>query len=136
MGTWSHEPFGNDGANDWAYGLDEVSDLSLIEQTIDRVLESGAEYLDASDAEEAIAAVEVVAHLLGRGTQHDSYTKKVQEWARKVTAKPNPALRNKARQVLQRVVSENSELQELWSESNEADLWLASIHQLRKALEA
>jgi len=27
MGTWSHEPFGNDDANDWAYRLEEEEDL-------------------------------------------------------------------------------------------------------------
>jgi hypothetical protein len=31
MGAWSHEPFGNDDAGDWAYGLDESRDLGLIE---------------------------------------------------------------------------------------------------------
>lgn len=136
MGAWSHEPFGNDTANDWAYGLEDVSDLSYIEETIDRVLEDGTQYLEASDAEKAIAAVEVIAHLLGRATQKDSYTKKVEKWVEKVTTKPNPALRNKARQVLQRVISGNSELQELWSESNEVEAWLASIQQLRGALDA
>jgi hypothetical protein len=29
MGAWSHEPFGNDDANDWAYDLEQVSDLSF-----------------------------------------------------------------------------------------------------------
>ncbi len=31
MGVWSHEPFGNDTANDWAYGLEETTDLSYVE---------------------------------------------------------------------------------------------------------
>lgn len=135
MGAWSPEPFGNDTANDWAYDLDNVTDLSYIEKTIDRALEAGAKYLGVSDAEEAIAAVEVLAHLMGKPTQQDSYTAKVETWVRTVKAKPNPALRNKARQLLQRVISEESELQELWNESDEANDWQKTIQKLRRALE-
>ena len=34
MGAWSHEPFGNDDANDWAYELEETEDLSHIEAAL------------------------------------------------------------------------------------------------------
>jgi hypothetical protein len=136
MGAWSHEPFGNDTANDWAYGLEAISDLSLIENTIDRALTEGTEYLDASAAEEAIAAVEALAHLLGRPTQSDSYTAKIEQWAKRIQEKPNHALRNRARQLLQRVISENSELQELWAEAGDSNAWLSSIQKLRSAVEA
>lgn len=134
MGAWSHEPFGNDTACDWAYGLQGVSDLSYIEETLDRVLEGGAEYLDASDAEEAIAAIEVLAHLLGKATQSDSYTDEVQQWAKRVAVQPNSQLLQKARQVLQRIVSGDSELQELWEESDDAETWQAAIQHLDVAL--
>ncbi|MET0038454.1 MAG: DUF4259 domain-containing protein [Candidatus Thiodiazotropha lotti] len=79
MGAWSHEPFGNDDANDWAYGLEGFVDLSLIEKTLDRALEA-EKYLEAPKALEAVAAVEVLAKLLGKGTQTDTYTEKVFEF--------------------------------------------------------
>lgn len=84
MGVWSHEPFGNDTANDWAYGLEETTDLSYVEATLDKVLSQGEEYLEAPDAEEAVGAIEVLAKLLGRGSQSDSYTKKVDAWVRRL----------------------------------------------------
>jgi hypothetical protein len=34
MGAWSRDRFGNDTACDWAYGLEEVSDLSLVRSTM------------------------------------------------------------------------------------------------------
>ena len=37
MGTWGVLAFDNDDANDWAYGLDSVSDLSLVESAFDDV---------------------------------------------------------------------------------------------------
>lgn len=134
MGAWSHEPFGNDTANDWAYGLEETRDLSYIGATLDKILDSGTEYLDSSDAEEAVAAIEVLAKLLDRGTQVDAYTEKVDLWVKKVTTKPDSALRNKAKLVLQRILSEDSELSELWEESDGGAEWKHSMEQLRAAL--
>lgn len=134
MGAWSHEPFGNDDANDWAYGLEDVNDLSLIESTLDKVLET-AGYLEAPDASEAVAAVEVLAKLLGKGTQTDSYTEKVDEWVKSVSLKPGEALLDKAKRVLERVLGENSELRELWEESGSEE-WIASIAALQSAVSA
>lgn len=136
MGAWSHEPFGNDTANDWAYGLEDVQDLSLIEAAFDAVNNNEGEYLDASVAEEAVAAAETLAHLLGRGAQMDSYTEKVQRWAKLVSARPNPALKNKARQALQRVLADGSELRELWEETEEYPEWQKSITTLQVAIGA
>jgi hypothetical protein len=134
MGTWSHQPFGNDTANDWAYRLDESCDLSYIEATLDKVLEAGADYLESSDAEEAVAAIEVLARLLGRGTQFDAYTEKVDVWVKKAIAKPSSALRDKAGHVLQRILSEDSELSELWEDGDGGAEWRHSMEQLHAAL--
>ncbi|MEZ6009289.1 MAG: DUF4259 domain-containing protein [Planctomycetota bacterium] len=40
MGTWGIGPFENDGANDWAYSLEETSDLGLVESALDAVIAS------------------------------------------------------------------------------------------------
>jgi len=71
MGTWSHEPFGNDDACDWSYELFDSNDLSSVEAALNSVL-NGDDYLEASTASNAVAAVEVIAKLLGKGTQTDT----------------------------------------------------------------
>jgi hypothetical protein len=134
MGAWSHEPFGNDDANDWAYGLEGSKDLELIEETLDKAL-AADEYLEAPAASEAIAAVEVVAKLLGNGTQSDAYTEKVDEWVKAVAVRPSPSLLAKAKQVLSRVQDENSELRELWEEAGSTE-WENSIKVLHRAIGA
>lgn len=136
MGTWSHEPFGNDAANDWAYGLEEGNGLELVEEALDKVLEAGDEYVDAGDAEEAVAAIEVLAKLLGKGTQSDSYTKKIDAWVAANPGVPPPALLQKARRVLARIAGKDSELAELWDEGEpaDADAWRASLAILQRAL--
>ena len=132
MGAWSHEPFGNDDANDWAYGLEDTKDLSLIEVALDRVLQTDG-YLEAPEASEAVAAVEVLAKILGKGTQSDAYTKKVDAWVKSVSIGPSPILLSKAHQALARILEEDSELCELWSEGDSAE-WVASIRALQGAV--
>lgn len=135
MGTWSHEPFGNDTANDWAYDLEETKDLALIKCVFDGVLELGDEYLEADQACEAVAAAEVLAKILGRGTQTDTYTEKVDEWLQTISEQPSADLLNKAKQVLRRVLAEDSELKELWEESDDAEAWRDNIQTLIARLE-
>jgi len=134
MGAWSHEPFGNDTANDWAYGLDDVKDFSLVASAIKSVLDNGDEYLDSDLATEAIAAAEVLAKALGRGTQSDAYTEKVDVWLKKVSAKPSPKLLSDAGIALARILGEDSELNELWEESDEFTEWKSSVAALQSAL--
>ena len=136
MGAWSHEPFGNDTAADWADGLVESKDLSYVEAALDKVLQKGADYLEAPDAEEAIAAIEVIAKLLGKGTQSDAYTKEIDAWVKSSKHKPSDTLLQKAQHVIDRVLSLNSEMLELWQESDQASAWKASMSNLRAAVSA
>jgi len=134
MGTWSCEPFGNDTAGDWAFGLDEAKDLSYVEAALDAVLDQDKDdELESTDAEEAIAACEVLAKLLGKGTHSDGYTQGVDAWVTSLKLKPDSALLKKAQKSLKRVTGKNSELLELWEEEG-ADDWKESIKALRDAL--
>jgi hypothetical protein len=136
MGAWSHEPFGNDTAGDWAYGLEDSTDTSLLEEALDTVLAVGDEYLEAPEAEEAIAAVEVIAKMLRKGTQSDAYTAKVDEWVARMATEPTVELRGKAAAVLRRILAADSELQELWAESAELGDWESTMQKLIIAVEA
>lgn len=136
MGTWSHEPFGNDTANDWAYELEGQSDFSLVAQAIQNVLDTGADYLDSDLAVEAVAASEVLAKALGRGTQSDAYTEKVDAWIKAMTNAPSPDLLFKAQQALTRILGPDSELRELWEESDDFERWSSSVKALQAALGA
>lgn len=135
MGTWSHESFGNDTANDWAYELEDATDFSVIEAALQVALDEGDEYLDADLAMEAIAAVEVIAKRLGKGTQSDVYTEKVDQWLETISEQPSDDLLSLAKRVLERIVADDSELKELWLESDEYELWLGNIQQLNYALQ-
>ena len=133
MGSWSHEPFGNDTAADWAYGLDNSKDLAYVEAAINRVVAT-EDYLEADISEEAIAAVEVIAKMLGKGTQADAYTEGADIWVAAATVTPSEALREKAVLALNRIMAGESELAELWTEGDSGDEWAQAVAQLRAAV--
>ena len=131
MGTWSRESFGNDDACDWAAQLDEYDDLSLVEATLDTVLEAGDDELEAPEASEAIAAAEVVARLQGNPGTADDLPEEVEAWVERIQLLPSADLAAKARRALDRVLAGPSELMELWDESGESAAWQASVRELK-----
>lgn len=133
MGAWDATSFGNDTANDWAYELEECEDLSYITTTLQRVLDSGDEFIEAPDAEEAIAAAEVLAWLRGRSTPVNAYTEKIKTWIATHRIQPPPATIELAVTVLDRIQRQPSELLELWEGDPN---WIASMANLRARLTA
>jgi hypothetical protein len=130
MGTWATGPFGNDFALDWAEDLHESNDLYFIADTLDNVLSpDNADYLEAPFGAEGLAAVETLLRLEGRGGVRDDDTAGIDEWVDIVRAKykPRSDLVEKAGKVLDLVLSERSELRELWQESEHYDAWRATI---------
>lgn len=131
MGAWGTGVFDNDTACDWAYGLEEQDGLALIERTLDTVLAAGDEYVDASDAEEALAAIEAIARLQGHWGVRNSYSANVDAWVDKVKLQPPAALASKAHAAIDRILGDGSEILELWEDSEQLDEWKQEVDDLR-----
>jgi hypothetical protein len=136
MGAWGIDIFENDMACDWVNELEGTSDLSLIESTLDEVLNVGADYLDADLAQEALAAAETVARLKGNWGIRDSSTETIDKWVEANRLIPPQALIEKALKAIERVLSGPSELLELWSEGEDFTVWEESVKDLSKRLSA
>jgi hypothetical protein len=136
MGTWDTDAFGNDAACDWAYSLEGTGDLSLVESTIDRVLAMENDYLEAPDAEEALAAAEVIARLQGNWGIRNAYTEPADFWVERTQLKPSSDLVRKAHAAIDRIVHSPSELLELWEDSEEVDAWKQSVSELKSRIKA
>ena len=134
MGAWGVDSFGNDDAADWALGLNESSDLVLVEETLARATISGDQYLEAPAASEAVAAAEAVARLRGAGGERSAYSESVDQWVKRVGKPPSAAVVHRAVQALDRIVAPNSELRDLWEESEEYGAWSDAIRELRARL--
>jgi hypothetical protein len=140
VGTWAVGPFGNDFAQDWAQDLRESKDLYFIEDTLNNVLQAETtEYLEAPFGAEALAAVETWSRLQGKGGASDEDSAGVDEWVSEVQAKlskPRPDIADKALRVLALVLSEASELRELWENSDHYVEWRASVIDMQRRLSA
>lgn len=133
MGTWAADAFGNDYAQDWAQDLQEISNLDAVEDTLDTALDASAGELEAPFAAEALVAIEVLARLQGKGGAASDDSATVDEWveARKPKARRRVDLEEKALQAIARILSDQSELRELWAESEHYEAWRASVEELR-----
>lgn len=138
MGAWSHEPFGNDTAGDWVYELEDAIGLDFLEQTLDNALGEDEDdgYLEAPEAEEALAAVEVLVHMVGKGAGFEKLPEDVATWVAACTEKPGPPLIQKALSALARIGSDESELRELWEESEDFEAWKKAIDARTQALQS
>jgi hypothetical protein len=134
MGAWNTDPFGNDTACDWIYELAEAKDLSFVESTLQKVHEKGSEYLEAPDAEEAIAAADTLARLKGKFYVNNSYTESLDKWVAKNPRQPSAELLDSAIRALDRILAEPSELLELWQESEEFEAWKKQMEDLKNRL--
>lgn len=79
----------------------------------------------------AIAAIEVLARLAGRSGEKTSHTEAVDNWVASVQLKPPVELIDKAQAALARILAENSELAELWQDSDDHDAWQDSMEDLQ-----
>jgi hypothetical protein len=131
MGAWDVDVFGNDDAGDWTYGLDDFNDFSYVESALDKVLATGSDYLEYPDAAQALAAIEVVARSQGNWGKRDAFSETVDNWVEKVKLKPSTVLAQKAHDTIARILADQSELAELWKQSDKYDAWLTSVEELK-----
>ncbi|KQX01692.1 hypothetical protein ASC94_03550 [Massilia sp. Root418] len=140
MGTWAVDAFGNDFALDWAQDLQESKDLFFIEDTLNNVLSpDSADYLEAPFAAEGLAAIEVLARLYGKPGAEDENTKDVDAWVEEVSKKATKRradLIEKSQRAIGHILSERSELRELWQDSEHYEDWRASVDELKQRISA
>src|SRR6185369_3020631 len=127
MGAWGHRVFENDGAMDFAGSVVDGGGIGAIEEIFDRVLGVGGDYLESSDAEEALMAAEIVARIKGKPGAQATYFNDVDGWIAKARPSVSAVLADKAKRVVTRIQGENSEMVELWQESDEFEAWKAEV---------
>lgn len=135
MGAWGAGSFENDDAADFLGDVLENGDISLLREVFDNVLTS-TEYVESPDACQAIVAAEIIAAALGRPTLA---AQQVQELAALLpTIRPDidAGLVAQAADALARILEPNSELLELWEESESLLEWQALMQELRLQLRA
>ena len=131
MGAWGTKVFEDDDALDWIYELEQEDDLTLIKNVLKTAAAPEDDFLEAPQASQALAAAEIVAAL--RGKPEPQLPQEAQDWIEKHTL-DTAKLHRLAIQAVKRVRND-SELQELWEESEEIENWHAILDGLINRLE-
>ncbi|MCM2315888.1 MAG: DUF4259 domain-containing protein, partial [Thermoanaerobaculia bacterium] len=127
MGTWGVHAFENDIALDWVDESDPK--LVQVEKALDKVISTPSDvYLDADDGQVGWAAAELVAVYHGRNApgsplKESLFTRLKRSLGLQKPNPPRPDMIAKALASLDRLVGQNSELAELWNESESAQEW-------------
>jgi uncharacterized protein DUF4259 len=129
--AWGTGPFDNDEAVDFAAALDDLDPEdrpTAIREALTEAVEAG-DYVDRDTGGAAVAAAALVAAQQPDGEPVDSAYGPKQA----IPELPDD-LRALAVQALTRVLADDSELTELWSESPDADAWFTTVCQLAEIL--
>ena len=131
MGAWGINTFENDDAADWIGEFFDEPDKELLVEAFDAVNEIGDDYLKSPESSAALAAAEVIAALLGKPSA--SLPDDTKECVGKLSFKPDEELLSAARKAVERVKTD-SELKELWDESDDAEQWQVTVEDLAARL--
>ena len=131
MGAWGTGHFENDTALDWVYDLEKSKDEKILWNAIEAVMSE--DYVDSDIAVEALAALEVAAGLQGR--QSTDLPEEVEKWLSKHDSIKLPDnFYGRANDALEKIISAESELKDLWEESDSLDEWLTEVINLRERI--
>lgn len=129
MGTWDVGPFDNDTAADFCGDLDEAAAgerEGIVRGILTRVIDA-AGHSEAPESEQAVAAAALVAAQCPGGEPLDPV------YGPEEPLPDLTGLRDLALQALDRVMTDPSELMELWAESDGGP-WRAIIRRLQNVL--
>jgi hypothetical protein len=130
MGAWGAGLFDNDDVMDWLADLEEAKDWSLVEIAFAAVIADDVEYREAPECSVALGAAALVAAKVRAAPIE--LPKAAQEWVQRVPM-PHPGLPAVAVECIDAVL-QDSELKDLWEESDSFKAWKAALRSLRKSL--
>jgi hypothetical protein len=133
MGAWGIGPFENDDALDWVWGLDGDDADEVLATTL-RTVARDRGYLEVQDGANAVAAATILASAI-EGTT-DGLPPEAVAYLERRTARPDAELIRAAIAALDRATGEDSEVAELWDESDDGPEWRESVAATRRRLAA
>jgi hypothetical protein len=127
-GAWGYGSFENDDALDWVAELKHASGPQILASTL-RQVDSNGSYIEAPTCSLALAAAEVVAG--ARGFPSKTLPPEVTAWINRVRPTVSADLLAAARSAVETCRDgKNSELRELWQDSEDVKAWLADTANL------
>ena len=130
MGAWGHLNFENDTALDLVYEIEEKG-ADRIKNAIEAINSREEDsFLDSDLCSEALAAIEYIAAVKDKASE--DFPEDAEEWLTPANKENLLAIRNlipKSKQAIDRI-QHNSELKDLWEESEEFAEWTKVLEDL------
>ncbi|SFT16753.1 DUF4259 domain-containing protein [Paenibacillus sp. BC26] len=134
MGAWGNGIFENDDVLDWKAELLESEDLEMIAATLETVMDE--EYIEVDLASNALGAIEILAALQGKPGEElkrdSGEVEGLKEWIEQHQGQ-GKSLLPLAKKAIKKI-KKDSELKELWEESEDHEAWLHVIKDLESRL--
>lgn len=133
MGAWGHTNYANDAAHDFAMDVTEQG-IEKIKTAIYNVTSCAEdEELDADECCEALAAIEFIA--AAKGKMAEDFPENAEDWlaGKDLSEITSPDAISDSQKAIARIKS-NSELKELWQESDDFNDWVKSVDDLEKRI--
>ena len=132
MGAWGSDSFENDDAADWLGDFCDAPDELSISNALSTVAEmNAAQYLEAYECSVGIAAAEVVSAL--KAAPNANLSDEAKDCISNLEIKSPPRMVSLALKALERIKT-NSELKELWDESENPAEWYEAVTNLEQRL--
>ena len=91
------------------------------------------EQLEAPEEQIALAAIEIIAALKGKPS--DDLPEELKEWIKNNRdTKIDESMTSQSQNAIARILDNNSEIKELWEESDEYDKWVESVKDLERRI--
>ncbi len=133
MGAWDYHPFDNDDAMDWLAELPEGGPEYLRETVATACQAVAEDYFDAYEGAIVVAASALVA-AARQPALKPVLPAEAAAWLEGSGFTPDGTLAAQCRKALTRVMGENSELKDLWEETEYYDQWSTEMEEIRQGL--
>lgn len=127
MGAWGQGNFENDNALDYLNDVLDQDELSYLHAAFDAALQGD---IDSPEACEALAAVEVLCAACGAPA--DDASEELLEWVEGKSDVPEELIAEGLRAIA--AVKTESELRELWEETDDFEDWLGVVEDAESRL--
>ncbi|MBP3965508.1 DUF4259 domain-containing protein [Paenibacillus lignilyticus] len=134
MGAWGTGIFENDDVLDWKAELLDSEGLEMIAETLETVMDE--EYIEVDLASNTLGAIEILAALQGKPGEElkrdSGEVEELKEWIEQHQGQ-GKSLLPLAKKAIKKI-KKDSELKELWEESEDHEAWLHVIKDLESRL--
>lgn len=133
MGAWGYEVFEDDSALDFLDELREEDDLKeLFNDIFNEAI--NCDYLEYDLCEQVLVAAAIINSLSNKD-KYELLSEEYEDLIKKAKKQNVIKLKDNALKAIKEVLSEKSELKELWEETDDFDNWKKVVEELYKDLE-